>query len=389
MARLVVLLLVALVAGALAQEHCRRDSECYKFSDKPQFVSCVSGNCTCLVDEGFTGDATASSKCRCAPFPGQEEGTSNSLLLAPGQGPLGLGLFCGNPKLAIAAQRAEANCKLHIDGIRRFFDSLIWHNDTHNPLPWIYSAIGLPSPVNHWDLIDRNFKIRALPFGEFNDPVDALLYYLVFAVNGAQIPKAWFPWIFCSGDLLYVDVDLGFGFAGTVFVNVTEVAKYTMTPDHKPISVDAYAINIPAVTAASIADKEAYMEGICRDMTMNPGFNSTERPNGFCTQEDDPIGYYANFSDCMAYLHSIPFGDFTDASQKTVVCAGEHRTMAFWRRNHCKHASKNDTAHCKPTPYDYYYQHTYKKRDAEQQFPVAGGIGPFFADLVRRFPPQK
>ena len=107
MARLALLLLLFLVvAGALAQQTCQRDSDCFKVSQKPQYAHCVSGSCACT--DGFSGAATTSDKCRCIPFPGQPE-VDNSEVLARGDSPLGLGLYCHNPRVAADAQRAQ--CK--------------------------------------------------------------------------------------------------------------------------------------------------------------------------------------------------------------------------------------------------------------------------------------
>ena len=209
----------------------------------------------------------------------------------------------------------------------------------------------------------------------------------MFSITNAQIAKVFYPHLFCEGNLTYSRADLGYGFAGTVFLNLTVVATYTTTAQNKLISGDAYAIRIPAVTALSIADQEAYIEGLCKDLTINPGFWPNQT-NGFCSQADYPTGYYANYSDCVAYMHSIPFGDFNDVEQKTVICCGEHRTIAFWRPSpHCGHAGKDDPVHCTYHTYERFYQQHFKKKRQMQQFAVSDGIGPYFADLVRRSPP--
>jgi len=382
------LILALTVVGVLSHQEpdiCRHDSECYKYSEHSQFVDCVSGKCVCLNDEGFTGNATSSNKCRCVSFPGEPNVENNVDYSAQGGGLFGLNAYCLNVAEAVKAQKARANCALNKATIKGILDTLVWHNDTDNPLKYIYSAIGLPSNVSIFKFLDPNYKLRVPPFGMFDNPVDAYLYYAVFAVNNIQVPAMYYPYLFCENNLVYVRADIGFGFAGTVFLNITEVATYTMTPDNKAISGDAYAINIPAVTAATTADQEAFIIGVCKDMTINPGFWPNQT-HGFCGPQYDSVGYYANYNDCIAYLHTIPFGDYTDAQQKTVVCAREHATMAFYRPEvHCVHAGKNDVVHCTFHSYADFYQHTYKKR--QQQSAVSDGVGPYMKSLVARSPP--
>lgn len=374
-----VAILVLIGACAAAATNCTTRAACNQVSDRPDFVSCVDGVCVCATDRGYVGDATAASKCSCP---------RESVMIRSA-------FYCIDPQSAVELQQESDNCKRNKAAVARLFNALVWVNDTVNPLPWIYSTLGLPSPVNYLDLVDPNYKISVKPFGHFDNAEDALLYYLLFAVNNIQVPAAWLPQLYCEGNQVHARADIGFGIVGYgVFLNITEISSFTMSAQNKPISADAYAIDIPIVTAPSTADQEAFIAGVCNDLTVNPGFWPYQQ-KGFCPYELDPVNNFRDYNDCVTVMRARPFGSYQDTSQLSVVCAREHATMSFVRpgnstvHHHCFHAGRyGDPVHCTLNSYADFYKTMYKKRDVPVQIPVSAGVGPFISNLVSRTPPS-
>ncbi len=363
-----------LVGACCAYTECRDRDDCRRVSDRPDFVSCVNRSCACAVERGYVGDATASSKCSC-PY--------ESIMVRGA-------FYCIQPQSAVVLQQQNETVAANIATVEGWFAALIWYNDTYNPLRFIYAAIGLPSNYSIYEYFSPDAAIYVEPFGGFGDPVSAALYYLIPSIWQIQVPTIYFHHVFGQYNQVHLRADLGFGFDGQVFVNVTEAAAYTMTDDHRIVSADAVAYYVGKASNPPDSLHQAYMEGFCADMTANPGFYATStQQHGFCSAQYDPLGFYANFSECMAFVQSIPFGTYDDGEEDSFICRLIHTQMAFFDPSvHCKHTGKTGGGFCTPHSYASFYDKVYKKRGVAQPDISAGIFGPGLSAAVARSPPN-
>ncbi len=295
--------------------------------------------------------------------------------------------ICVNLQDAAQLVRDNDTSATNLNVVESLFKAMIWYNNTVNPFRYIYSAIGLPSNNSIFEFFAPNASIYAVPFGGFNDPVAAALYYLVPTVWQVQVPAVFFYHNFGRGNQVHLRSDIGFGYSGVIYANVTEVAAYTMNANNRIGSADAVAYYVGKASNPPAYLQQAYLEGFCADMTMNPGFwSTTTQKNGFCSSHYDPLGFYANYSDCMAFVSSIPFGTYDDGEEGSFICRLIHTQMSFFDPAvHCPHAGKTGGGFCVPHSYNSFYQRVYKRDAATIS---AGVFGPGLSRAVAMSPPD-
>lgn len=119
-------------------------------------------------------------------------------------------------------------------------------------------------------------------------------------------------------------------------------ARFKMTEDGKIQSYDLNAINLGKGMDKKLSEHKFLAKvGICTQIVKN------------CTGENE---VYKNLLDCVAFMHTIPFGTYHEAQSNSFVCRSIHAGLAEYRpAMHCPHVSRDGGHKCVDVPYDSYF----------------------------------
>ena len=334
------------------QQSCTARYQCSALSTDYNYVDCIigwgnsSGQCKCIAELGFVGNATSSNKCRC-------------------EAPYSVYWTSGIPY-----------CIKYVDGVQYKLDKT--RNDLivatqkgiyigiKHPQPQItlFNLInGFPDP--YLDYFTPDTVGRVSPVGTFAGLALVVEYYGGATFTGAsRIVDVNFNGVGAYNNTGWVNVDLTFNVMNS---NQTAVARiYNLTQSGfdrynsagKIYSADKIIHNLGAavkwVGTLNFSSPALHAQ-ICTVLLTLSGCNSTY----------DPLGFYSNFSDCTTFLGNRKAGSLDDTlfDADTVACAYFH--MVFTRvdpATHCQHAGKTGGGKCRTSSYATYYLEKYRKK---------------------------
>ena len=132
--------------------------------------------------------------------------------------------------------------------------------------------------------------------------------------------------------------------------NLTETAIFTFDRNNRVASVEAAIHNLGWAYEIQESDKPQQIAVAC-----NTILNTAK-----CGPSNDPLGYYADMTDCISFMNSIKYGTFDKGRDDSVVCRQYHATLAIGRPNiHCPHTGKTGGKKCTLHNYEDYYLSNY------------------------------
>src|SRR6187399_197070 len=271
---------------------CTEQYQCNYVSTNYNYVTCDTGVCRCLSELGFSGNATSLGKCSCA------YGYSIVWDSYP---------YCIKLIDAVLHKNNKAQEQKQMDDVRLIYTSLI------NPRPkTIMEAFFNGTETPESLLFSLNCKSRVDPAGEFYGRGLQVEYFYAKVYRPEQIIiQTVFKDLYSSGNKTYTKVD--FLFQATApdgnitYTNITESGTFTHNTSTGEIeSMYITILNLGAALDNALPETPQTRFGLCYVILVLAGCNSTH----------DPLGYYTDMNDCLAYHDSanggIPWGSFND-----------------------------------------------------------------------------
>lgn len=327
-----------------AQEACQAKWQCQQFSENYNYVDCVDGECKCLSDSGFSGDAVPESKCSCDSSLGRSvQWTSD-------------GPVCISFQESLDNVKAAKRNEILRSQVERIYTSLVW------PLPYlIVTNLAQGDASLMADLFASNATGRIDPVGGF-DGFEGVVEYFYGSV--------WLPWsrvgsvvvhkVIVEGDYASVRADILIQNVDpatqTILssTNLTETGMFRFNDQNLVQGAELIIHRIAKSSEGNFPEGVAFAQFTC-------GIIMTPAPNGAgCTEQHDPEGFYTDFADCVAFLSSIDQGTLGDVPMNSAVCRYYHATLAIANPSvHCKHSGKTGGGKCIDHTYAEYYQHNF------------------------------
>lgn len=323
---------------------CTEQYQCNSVSTNYNYVTCDNGVCRCLLELGFSGNATSSNKCNCA------YGYSVIWDTYP---------YCIKLIDAVLYKNNKAQEQRQMDAVSLIYNSLVWPRPTII-MPAFLNGTETPESL----LFDINCKSRVDPAGEFYGRGLQVEYFYAKVYRPEQIVvQTVFKQLYSSGNRAYTKVDFLFQAiapdATISYTNVTETSSFTFDPNTGLI-VSAYItiLNLGAALDKVLPETPGTRFGLCYVILVLAGCNSTH----------DPLGYYSDMNDCLAYHDSanggIRWGSFDNfyLDGNNSKCHFDHGDLARGRPFvHCVHAGKTGGGVCTDKPYKTFYDVDYKR----------------------------
>lgn len=332
-------LLVLLVSfySSIEALPCSNDYQCRNVSMNPTYVVCdVSGECKCLIDQGFTGNATFEDKCHCDD--------SNDLVNRHGD------LWCIHFEDAVSYQKEIAQAKHQTDVLKLIYNKLIYPG----PVAIMDALVnGTESEVSLLFALDATARVD--PAGVFNGRSHITEYYYGQIYFPTQIVvQTVFKQLYSKKNHSYAKVDFLFHAYdqpnGTLInvVNLTETVTATFNSDGLIQSMYITILNLGAAINAQTPDIPFFHELLCNTILNIAHCNST----------NDPNGYYTDMNDCLNWHNVIPWGTWDNFyfNGNSSLCHWSHATFAILRPNvHCQHTGKSGGGFCIDHTYQSFY----------------------------------
>lgn len=252
----------------------------------------------------------------------------------------------------------------------------------------IYENLIYPTPISilkgettMTDVFEEKVvRGRVNPVGDFPEFASVLEYFYALAITpGSIIQDVKFKSLFAGDDKVAVEVDIFFcrapyeGCDPNVPVSanahtLTQVGFFQFNRFNRVISLDLNILNlgrasdlpdIPEVHAEAIAQ-------ICTALTIahiSP-LTGAVVYSGTCTSSFDSADDFAPefpvsdvpFQNCVAFMHSIPFGTWDRGHSNSVVCRQLHSLLTPVDPDmHCPHTSPSGGGKCVDVGYEDYY----------------------------------
>lgn len=340
------------VGGTHGQQSCTARHQCSAVSADYNYVDCVigwgnsSGQCSCLVQLGFVGSATSSNKCRCE--------SPSSVYWSSGIP------YCIRYSDGVAFKLDKARNDLIVSTVKGIYNGII------HPGPQItlYNLInGLPDP--YLDFFTPDTVGRVSPVGTFAGLALVVEYYGGATYTGAtRIVKVHFNAVGAYNNTGFVNVDLHFNVmnqgqtAVARIYNLTHSGFDRFTTAGRIFSADKIIHNlgsaVKSVGTLNFSNPALHAQ-ICTVLLSVSG----------CNADRDPLGHYANFSECTTLLGQRTPGTLDDTmfDADSVACAYFHMVFTVVDPvTHCPHAGKTGGGKCITTPYTQYYLEQFKKK---------------------------
>ncbi len=256
----------------------------------------------------------------------------------------------------------------------------------------IYQNLVYPTPVailTHAASVDHIFepagvKGRVTPVGQFPDFSAVVEYFYALAVTpGSFVDRVNFRSVIAGDDKVAVSVDIHFCRSpdrvcdpnvanSATSQTLTQVGFFMFNRFNRVISMDLNILNLgaasdppndPAVhdeviaqlcTALTVAHVEPTTGAVVNTGTCTGYFDSADDfATGFPVTSDP-------FQNCVAYMHSIPFGSWNRANSNSVTCRQLHTLLtAVDPDMHCPHASPDGGGACIDFSYGSYYEESF------------------------------
>jgi len=323
---------------------CTAQYQCSSVSIDYNFVTCVNGQCTCLTANGFNGTATTSDKCRCDYTLAWGTTQPYCKVCNP---PRQIQYYQGNPYCVNPPECEQLETTSDTNAIR-----LAKVETVYNLLRYPTPLAVIAGRISVSDLFAPAVKGRVSPVGSFDDYTAVEEYFYGLGAS-SMITSVTMKKIAILGNEVAVWVVLFFDNSakGSPSYNLTQTGFFTFDSNNLISSVDLDILNLgwalDGDSATNATTRDANINKICTTLTVSPGF---------CPQVDDPAGYYTSFSDCVNFMHSIPYGTWAHANSNTVICRTLHTLLtAFRPAVHCPHTGKTGGMKCVDTPYSSFY----------------------------------
>jgi hypothetical protein len=236
----------------------------------------------------------------------------------------------------LGSDRAE---RVRTRKIRRLYTNLIF------PIPTLILA----GKISVENIFAPTVRGRVTPVGQLHDAEAVNEYFFGLASTPmSRVTEITFQSLVAAGDKVAVEVDIQFrGASTTPDFKLRQTGFFTFGDDDRVVSFDLTILNLgAAVNPKSDAEREANIQSVCTALTVGvAGLPAT------CPDE------YAGFDDCVAFMHSIPYGSWDRANSNTAVCRQLHTLMTPYRPDvHCPHAGKTGGGTCVDFPYESFFE---------------------------------
>ena len=234
----------------------------------------------------------------------------------------------------------EKRTALQVDITRR------WHDLIKNNAQQIMSTRTIPpgfsSPSNQGSIS---------PLGTFTDTLGILEYYfgLAFSSTG-RVNQIVFHYIHGSNNLVSYQVEIVVQLYSTNVTASKYMHKGTFAFDANNL-ICGFDVTFLWMPLLDVAETTA-----AHDTSINTICNGAQ---ALCVGSNQ---IYANVSDCVNYLHTIPYGGWGKADQDTVGCRNIHLALARADpTTHCPHVGRAGPLNmkCYNKPYLGYYDLDY------------------------------
>jgi hypothetical protein len=222
--------------------------------------------------------------------------------------------------------------------IRRLYADLIF------PIPTLILA----GKVSVASIFDPTVRGRVTPVGQFEEAEAVNEYFFALASTPmSRVTKTTFQSLVASGDKVAVEVDIHFRQTGGGEFTLRQTGFYTFNAEDRVVSFDLAILNLgAAVNPRSDAEKDANIQSVCQVLTVGMGQLPATCP-----------GEYTSLADCVAFMHSIPYGSWDRANSHTAVCRQLHTLLTPYRPDvHCPHAGKTGGGMCVDFPYESFFE---------------------------------
>lgn len=319
---------------------CNNQFDCLEVSAHPFYAQCVNRVCVCPAANGFSGNATTSSKCNClAP---------NELVLN------GLELYCLNIPAAAAEVYAETLCESYKAKVDQVYQYVVYPRN-----------LGiLTNQLTLSNLFSNNTVARISPVGQFDDFEGVIEYFYGLAVLPQNsVYNVVNRYSVCEGNKVMVRYDLWFNQSGNPvsrvpYVNVTHFGRFNFDQNGLINQTDIVFPNLGAGV-------DTIDDGTLIPLELEPGVvvNLTKPVYsiyGTCSiLVQTCVGanlQYDSFEACVGFMLSIDYGTFDRAFSNTYVCRSVHALLTLLRPQiHCPHAGPTGGGICVDTPYEIFY----------------------------------
>jgi hypothetical protein len=222
----------------------------------------------------------------------------------------------------------------------------------------LYADLVAPTPtlvltgqksVRH--IFAADVRGRVTPAGEFMDAEAVNEYFFGLATTPtSHVARVDLPSLVASGDKVAVEADIHFQRLDGSAFTLRQTGFFTFDRRDRVASFDLAILNLgAAVNPKSAAEREATIQGVCAVLTLGVGGQPPTCPDE-----------YADFSDCVSFMHAKPYGTWDRANSDTVVCRQLHTLLTPFRpAMHCPHAGKTGGHACVEFPYESFFEKEY------------------------------
>lgn len=343
---LVTILLSSFQSTSAQSVSCLTDIQCSSVTLRPDFVSCLNGQCVCATTRGFSGNATLDNKCRCTS-------PSNIYRIEGGD------TYCYVIGDALAYREEKSRDEFQTSVVRSVFNGLLW------PAPrdiMIALITGQPSIISNYFADDA--KGRVDPLGVFSDKDGIVEYFYGLTWTGAtKISQVIFKKLISQNNIVYADVVLTFNLydqpqQNILFTyNLSIGGPFTFNADGKIASPDLVIRNLGQISDPQSPRTPDFINTVCYLILSVANCNATY----------DPLGFYADFPDCVQHFNLYQWGSMDNIyfNGNTSICRFFHSLLAIGRPQvHCSHSGRTGSNKCVSHDYSSYYAQDYKRKRA-------------------------
>jgi hypothetical protein len=227
----------------------------------------------------------------------------------------------------------QRHARVRADKIRELYQDLVF------PTPTL--ILSGQRSVAH--IFADGVQGRVTPVGHLHDEQAVNEYFFALASTpNSRVTHVTVRSLVVSGDKVAIEVDIHFNRTPGGRLTLRQTGFFTFNRHDRVVSFDLAILNLgTAVNPTSEAEREANIQGVCAVLTLGVGGAAPTCP-----------AEYAGFADCMAFMHSIPYGTWDRANSNTVVCRQLHTLLTPYRPDvHCPHAGKTGGGACIEFPY--------------------------------------
>jgi hypothetical protein len=299
--------------------------------------------------------------------------------------------YCPDPSKPCSSRSPEVQ-HLRRDKVMKIYNYLIY------PTP--LRILSTPPQLSVDDLFEQAYiSGRVTPIGEFPGFVVAQEYFYGLASANTRVEYVSFTSLVASDDRVGVQVNIFFCQQASPCANgpvgqkpgygytLTQTGFFIFNGNNRVIAFDLSILNLgAAVDPTTDQQRESAILQTCGLLTLFPNTRLNGAP-GTCTNTFGLASSYPGgnavsnytynpslnipfpgvsnttgpaFSNCVAFMHTIPYGSWNRANSNTFVCRQLHSLLTLFRPDiHCPHTSPNGAMTCVDFPYASFYDTTF------------------------------